>query len=76
MPRQQRRTDGGHPVSLRLGVLQRDRLNQLIELRQQNQTTVFNAAIDLLWLFDIGFVQVDAMKQADALTSYGQDDVN
>lgn len=74
MPRQQRQTGENTPVSFRPGALQRDRLDQLIEYRQQSQTTVINAALDLLWLFDIGFDQLDVMRQADILTDYGKND--
>lgn len=75
MPQQKRQVAGNDPVSFRPGALQRERLNQLIEHRQQNQSVVLNAAIDLLWLFDIGFVKFDEMRQADILTSYGENDV-
>lgn len=75
MPQQKQNRDGNEPVSFRPGTLQRDRLNQLIEHRQQNQSTVINAALDLLWLLDIGFERIDQMRQADILTNYGQDDV-
>ena len=76
MPQQKRDRDGNEPVSFRPGALQRDRLNQLIECRQQNQSTIINAALDLLWLLDIGFERVDQIRQADILTNYGQNDIS
>lgn len=74
MPQQKRHVAENKPVSFRPGALQRDRLNQLINHRQQSQTSIINAAIDLLYLFDIGFDQLDQMRQADILTNYGQND--
>lgn len=74
MPQQKRQVAENKPVSFRPGALQRDRLDQLIERRQQSQTNVINAAIDLLFYLDIGFDQLDLMRQADILTNYGQDE--
>lgn len=74
MPQQKHQTGESKPVSFRPGAIQRNRIDQLIELRQQNQSTILNAAIDLLWLFDIGFDRLDLMRQADLLTNYGQND--
>lgn len=75
MPTQKRKLAGNEPISFRPGALQKSRLDELAKHRQQNQSTVLNAAIDLLWLFDIGFVNFDEMRQADVLTSYGENDV-
>lgn len=74
MPRQKRQVVGNKPVSFRPGTLQRDRLDQLIERRQQNQSIILNAAIDLMFYLDIDFDKLDLMRQADILTNYGQDE--
>jgi len=74
MPQQNRQVAENKPVSFRPGALQRDRLNQLMKYRQQNQSVVINIAIDLLYLFDLGFDQLEQMRQADLLTSYGRND--
>jgi len=76
MPKQKRQTNESKPVSFRPGVLQRNRLDKLIQYRQQNQSAVLNAAIDLLWLFDIGYdKQLNTIRTADILTNFGEKDV-
>ena len=67
MPKQKKNREGNAPIAFRPGTLQRDRLNQLIEHRSQNQSTVLNAAIDLLWLLDIGYDRISLIQQADTL---------
>jgi hypothetical protein len=75
MPKQKRKQAENTPVSFRPGALQRHRLNELIDYRQQNQSTVINAALDLLWLLDIGYCNLEQLKtQTDILTSYGKND--
>ena len=75
MPQQKRKQAENAPVSFRPGALQRYRLDELIEHRQQNQSTVINAALDLLWLLDIGYDNLEQIKQqADVLTDYGKID--
>ncbi|RJQ32810.1 MAG: hypothetical protein C4589_00315 [Peptococcaceae bacterium] len=74
MPQQKRQVAGNKPISFRPGALQRERLNQLIEQRGQHQTAVLNAAIDLLWLLDCGYDQLQIKLAADLLTDGGKND--
>lgn len=74
MPQQKRQVAANAPIAFRPGALQRERLNQLIEYRGQNQSIILNAALDLLYLFDLGFARLDQMRQADLLTNYGEHD--
>jgi len=62
MPIQKRTQAENMPISFRPGALQRERLDQLLQHRQQNQSAVLNASIDLLWLFDIGHVKLGEIQ--------------
>lgn len=75
MPKQKRPVAENKPISFRPGALQRDRLDKLITYRQQHRSAVLNAAIDLLFLMDLGYEQMETvMRQADVLTHYGQNE--
>ena len=74
MPQQKRKQAENTPVSFRPGALQRQRLDELRQYRNQSQTTVLNAALDLLWLLDIGYENLEQIKQADVLTNYGENE--